>query len=843
MHANKQSQTPEGKKPAHFAAKASARGGGMPAGLLALQSTAGNVAVVQMLRQAGHRWAQPEQHQHGAGCGHQQTEQAGQPAVQRSAVHDVLRSGGRPLDDATRTDMESRLGADFSDVRIHSDSAAKASAAEVGARAYTSGSHVVIGNGGGDRRTLAHELTHVVQQRRGAVAGADNGNGLKVSDPSDRFEREAEANARRVLSGPARAEHSEAVEEPTSVSEHSPHAAGAAPVQRLVSQITPGEDGTVGSVNVVGRPESPYTGTMGDHSTAYVVQVRAITDRIKGQPPGAAAGSVQGLIREVEALPGYQLIDSLPQEQRTKFQQASIEVRARADALAQGIVPAATQMLELQTLVGDFLHFRELVPLSTMNVKSVAPSEAGKGKGESGHNHVLAQHMNNNGQSDPAELQQAILGLLDINGVALVATQHDPNDLASLAPGLTLGHTPEQRARFIIGQHLRSIQAAYPGAVLAAYDDEDRAMQLILAQVVIQMGERMERNRSTYQDKLTKYDEQIRKFLGDRSQYAQAALIEAQGYRRHAAAALEANGGTVPPEPTSNVIAGTRTRKPPERFGSTVTSTSAPAPRLGGGSMDMDMDMDESAETAAGPVSEEETVEAMEAKQPLASQIKMDANGTITAFDSAGRSPSPFPGTMGAHTTAWVVHVDAVRRAIVGRDVSGAFTALDGLTAEAQRTQATMTPLFPIEAAHKEKLNKAHSQVLLTAEQTAGAPEETRVLFLQSLINALLTYLNYIPGATLEAADTGGKAEGTLRNKLLGHEGGTVPMSPDELGVTLLGLLDIKEANPKQRDVLMENHIKNLKHAYPRCTADSNIENIEISKLVTEWGERAQADA
>ncbi|MFF9035656.1 DUF4157 domain-containing protein [Streptomyces sp. NPDC014892] len=173
-----------------------------PQGLLALQNATGNAAVVQLLRGAGHSWAQ-EEHRHGAGCGHGS---AVEPTVQRSAVHDVLRAPGQPLDEATRTDMEARLGADFSDVRIHDDSAARASAAEVGARAYTSGSHVVIGDGGADKHTLAHELTHVIQQRQGPVAGTDNGGGLKVSDPSDRFEQAAEANARRVMSGPARPE-------------------------------------------------------------------------------------------------------------------------------------------------------------------------------------------------------------------------------------------------------------------------------------------------------------------------------------------------------------------------------------------------------------------------------------------------------------------------------------------------------------------------------------------------------------------------------------------------------------------------------------------------------------
>ncbi|MEU7076062.1 DUF4157 domain-containing protein [Streptomyces narbonensis] len=169
-----------------------------PSDALDIQRTAGNTALIQLLRQAGHPWAQ-EQHQHTAGCGHQQSARAGQGAVQRSAVHDVLRTSGRPLDDATRTDMEARLGADFSDVRVHDDPAARASAAEVGARAYTSGHHVVIGDGGTDQHTLAHELTHVIQQRQGPVAGTETGEGLKVSDPSDRYEREAEANATRVM--------------------------------------------------------------------------------------------------------------------------------------------------------------------------------------------------------------------------------------------------------------------------------------------------------------------------------------------------------------------------------------------------------------------------------------------------------------------------------------------------------------------------------------------------------------------------------------------------------------------------------------------------------------------
>jgi len=130
-----------------------------------------------------------EQHQHA------------QNEVQRSTVHQVLRSPGRRLAEPVRTEMEARLGADFAGVRIHDDAVAQRSATKLGARAYTSGNHVVIGQNGADKHTLAHELTHVIQQRQGPVAGADRGDGTRVSDPGDRFERAAEANAHAVMSG------------------------------------------------------------------------------------------------------------------------------------------------------------------------------------------------------------------------------------------------------------------------------------------------------------------------------------------------------------------------------------------------------------------------------------------------------------------------------------------------------------------------------------------------------------------------------------------------------------------------------------------------------------------
>lgn len=123
------------------------------------------------------------------------------------AVGAALGSAGRPLEPSARSFFESRLGHDFSGVRVHTDERAAESASAVGAHAYTVGRDVVFGAGRyspntpDGRRLLAHELAHVVQQdgRRGAIQTAR----LDISTPGDAGEREADAAADAVMSGRA----------------------------------------------------------------------------------------------------------------------------------------------------------------------------------------------------------------------------------------------------------------------------------------------------------------------------------------------------------------------------------------------------------------------------------------------------------------------------------------------------------------------------------------------------------------------------------------------------------------------------------------------------------------
>ena len=116
---------------------------------------------------------------------------------------DLPRHPGASLSQPLQARLQDFFRTDFSSVRCHSSLQAKT----LGARAFTAGDTIVFAPGFFDaatshgRRLIAHELSHVVQQRSGPVDGADAPGGIKVSDPGDRFERAADATADRVMGG------------------------------------------------------------------------------------------------------------------------------------------------------------------------------------------------------------------------------------------------------------------------------------------------------------------------------------------------------------------------------------------------------------------------------------------------------------------------------------------------------------------------------------------------------------------------------------------------------------------------------------------------------------------
>jgi Domain of unknown function (DUF4157) len=117
----------------------------------------------------------------------------------------MQRSTGNPLDSQTRSLMEPRFGEDFKDVRVHHDRPAAEAASLIQAQAFTTGRDIYFGRGQFQPQTtagqklLAHELTHVVQQRSGALSSSQAKS--PIGSPGDALEQEADTVANRVVQG------------------------------------------------------------------------------------------------------------------------------------------------------------------------------------------------------------------------------------------------------------------------------------------------------------------------------------------------------------------------------------------------------------------------------------------------------------------------------------------------------------------------------------------------------------------------------------------------------------------------------------------------------------------
>jgi uncharacterized protein DUF4157 len=107
------------------------------------------------------------------------------------------RGGGSSLDPGTRASMEGGFGTSFEDVKVHHDSQSDVLNRRLTSHAFTTGSDIFLRGDASpsDSRLLAHELTHVVQQR--SMSG---GGGMSVGAAGDPHESHADAMADSVLS-------------------------------------------------------------------------------------------------------------------------------------------------------------------------------------------------------------------------------------------------------------------------------------------------------------------------------------------------------------------------------------------------------------------------------------------------------------------------------------------------------------------------------------------------------------------------------------------------------------------------------------------------------------------
>ena len=109
----------------------------------------------------------------------------------------AARGSGSSLPADVREQVSPHVGDPLDDVKLHTDSNADQLARSVSARAFTTGTDVFFAAGEyqpsstSGRELIAHELTHVAQQR-----GAPTSGPMTVSEPGEAIEVEAESVAR-----------------------------------------------------------------------------------------------------------------------------------------------------------------------------------------------------------------------------------------------------------------------------------------------------------------------------------------------------------------------------------------------------------------------------------------------------------------------------------------------------------------------------------------------------------------------------------------------------------------------------------------------------------------------
>jgi hypothetical protein len=173
---------------------------------------------------------------------------------------------------------------------------------------------------------------------------------------------------------------------------------------------------------------------------------------------------------------------------------------------------------------------------------------------------------------------------------------------------------------------------------------------------------------------------------------------------------------------------------------------------------------------------------------------------------TTGRTKSPFSGTMGAHTTAWAVHQDAVINSLSGLSLSTALVKLLQMTREAMQSpqlefagvidekhQIFLVGAFNDAKKFVGKVDKVFKQDV--AEKTS---------FLENFIAVYLHLLNVTPLATISKGGVpGGRREGMHRQFLKKYEAdGDAVFSPDQLAgkekiITdhLIGMFDASGLN------------------------------------------------
>lgn len=779
------------------------------------------------------------------------------PPRRRHAAHAEMARNRTGLPDDLKQGVEALSGLSMDDVRVHYNSARPA---QLQALAYAQGREIHLG--AGQEHHLPHEAWHIVQQAQGRVRPTlQMKSGVAVNDDAA-LEREADVMGMRALQL-TRAEAGTGASRPgTGMLADS----GTAPIQRIATQVTLGDNNTL-SVRIVGRPPNTYGSSAGDHLTAFATRQATLVMGLGGRNVWEALAALDAMIGGLLELPGVESIAAMAPDRRMRLIHAWHQLQTLRQTLpspmelvriapAQGM--SAFQMSQLQDLISTYLEVAELIPLSTINVAAKSKGLAGKGKGESSSLALLREtelRLSQQGskgveeEEDGDALFDAFVGVFDASAAGLVAAELDASLLAEMGVVFPIGSDPPQRMVRMIKHHLVTMSQSFPhvvarlgdwdvignrlfGIVFARMREQwahtlvalDKAIRLAQSRIfdakaaIVVLAGNATRQRANKQAEI----ERERALIADAAAQKKQIGIYLERYKPKE----EGSGKEAPTRPVRRVL------KRREVMDVDTSSTEEATARRKRGHQEMlgdtpddaseeEEDLDESFDDEEVASSDGGTVAGP------AVQIRVGKSGNIVEIRFAGRSPSPLiGGGMGAHTTAWVVYLDRIRTALVGQPLDGVAGILDALWTEATDGAVDMASAFQSvdTVIGEQQRAAATSRVndILGLMATSTNPSVLMSL-LQIALREMLNFQNNVPGATLEAADTGGKSEGKHRGVLQGVERG-LAFPKTRIRDAIFGLLDLKVLSEGRRGgarslAARAHHLELIAQAYPRANA------------------------
>lgn len=602
-------------------------------------------------------------------------------------------------------------------------------------------------------------------------------------------------------------------------------------VQReVVTQITAGDADRVEKLNVVGRPDSPFKGTMGDHTTPFGVVLESVRIRVEGQTFSDAVAKLGELFESTKNLPGQALVEQLPNTEKNNHKDRLKTAMNHVGEIREEINSAAGQTMRwtlLQQLVDAYLHYRELLPLSVINVKEVNPVLAGKGKGEAKALKLLREHTQNRKKLEPPELRNEITAMFDRHAVALQAVERNPDTAAKMLPGSQWqeGSTVEERVMPLIDQHLTTITTAFPDIMQEAGLVETK--KHLYRSTMLQAKEQLNKDLAKCREDIVATKQKIEK--------GEAQLPhEPRGQRKKIEAEIKTNTDI-----SKNLEIWLKWIGDQLFVVDAAVSGSSSGSSGGSAGSSKGKAKESDTSTRGGDEQGEDEGDAQNAerKAPLTTQIILSADGTIADMRSAGRASSPFSGTMGRHSTAWLVHLDVIRTAIKGRTVPDAVAAVTTKADEYMAMSETLSAGFRDEEGQADQRETARAAMVQYPDKIGEAGPAVQPLLLQSYINALLTYVNLIPGITANVTQTGGDREAGHRKTLTKHQ----QVDQSELQEAIWGLLDIPEQHSdEQGKALVANHIDLIGRAYPNVLENAGVSKDNSWDMWSKWRKRSE---